>query len=50
MYVATCNMLFKYIRIKDALRLTQVTQRSLGDALGSNDRHCEFVRKLLFHL
>lgn len=35
---------------KDVLRLTQVTQRSLGDVLSLNDRHCEFVRKLLFHL
>lgn len=35
---------------KNALRLTQVTQCSLCDALCSNHRHCEFVRKLLLHL
>lgn len=35
---------------KYELRLTQVTQFSLCDALGSYYGYCKFVRKLLLHL
>ena len=37
-------------RITGVVRLTQVTQCSLGDILSSHHRHSELVRELLLHL